>query len=343
MHAPSSSTSSPSRRRLILPAAGALALLACGPTGSGPSGDDTPGDVDAAREIDAGFDLDATNGGEGCAKIDILFVVDNSGSMAQEQANLATNFPQFISVIEQSGLDYRVAVTTTGVDYTYSQGSLPGFPPIPSSITGGDNGAMLQPASCNLPRRWIQAGDPNPAQLFACAANVGTNGPSDEMPLAAMRAAFDDRVTDGTNAGFRRDDALLAVVILTDENDCSYEQPVTLGFAETLCDAQQEPVANYVAFLDSFTGDRGRWATAVIAGPGPSTCSSTFGDADYAQRLDQFVMQAGTTNGVLSSICAGDLTAGLTAALELFDTACENFPPIGKAAPPRATPAVAVP
>ena len=96
VHAPSSSTSSPSRRRLILPAAGALALLACGPTGSGPSGDDTPGDVDAAREIDAGFDLDATGGDEGCAKIDILFVVDDSGSMAQEQANLTTNFPQFI-------------------------------------------------------------------------------------------------------------------------------------------------------------------------------------------------------------------------------------------------------
>ena len=148
-----------------------------------------------------------------------------------------------------------------------------------------------------------------------------------------MRAAFDERIADGTNAGFRRADALLAVVILTDENDCSYEQPVTLGFAESLCDAQQEPVANYVAFLDAFTGERGRWATAVIAGPGPGTCSSTFGDADYAQRLDQFVQQAGAANGVLSSICAGDLTAGLTTALALFDTACQNFPPIGRVAP----------
>ena len=45
------------------------------------------------------------------------------------------------------------------------------------------------------------------------------------------------------------------------------------------------------------------------------------------------MQQAGAANGVLSSICAGDLTVGLTAALELFDTACENFPPIGKAAP----------
>lgn len=311
-----------------------VTVAACGPTSGTPGDDDDDPGADAAREIDAGFDDDA-GGDEGCAKIDVLVVVDNSGSMAQEQANLAANFPQFISVIEQSGLDYRVAITTTGMDYTYSQATLPGLPPIPSSQTGGDNGAMLQPAGCNLPRRWIQAGDANPGMLFACAANVGTGGPSDEMPLAAMRAALEDRIADGTNAGFRRDDALLAVVMLTDENDCSYEQPVTLGFAESLCDAQQEPVANYVAFLDGFTGDRGRWATAVIAGPGPDTCSSTFGDADYAQRLDQFVMQAGPANGVLSSICVGDLTAGLAAALELFDTACQHFPPIGKAAPRR--------
>jgi hypothetical protein len=74
---------------------------------------------------------------------------------------------------------------------------------------------------------------------------------------------------DGTNAGFRRPDALLAVVMLTDENDCSYEQTVTLGFSEFLCESQMEPPANYVTFLDQLTGERGRWATAIIAGTGP--------------------------------------------------------------------------
>ena len=37
--------------------------------------------------------------------VDILFVVDDSGSMAEEQNNLAANFPQFVSVLE----DYRNA------------------------------------------------------------------------------------------------------------------------------------------------------------------------------------------------------------------------------------------
>lgn len=178
-----------------------------------------------------------------------------------------------------------------------------------------------------MSRRWIEKTDSDPSGTFACAANVGTDGPSDEMPLAAMRAALDDRMVDGTNQGWRRDDALLGIVFLTDENDCSYEQSVTLSFSESLCESQMEPVNNYVAFLDQYTGDRGRWAAAAIAGPGPDRCTSDFGDADYAQRLDEFVTQTGE-NGVLTSICSGDLTTGLADALALFSAACDDFPPI---------------
>ena len=303
-------------------------IAACGPSSSGDDGDDDDG---GSRGPDAPWPTDDGDGGtsaDGCAKIDILFVIDNSGSMGQEQTNLATNFPQFLTVIEASGLDYRIAITTSGMDYTYNQALFPGGPVLPVAQDGGDNGAMLQPAGCGMTRRWIEKTDTNAATAFACASNVGTDGPGDEMPLAAMRAAFDERMTDGTNAGFRRQDALLAVVILTDENDCSYEAPVTLGFTESLCESQLEPPPGYVAFLDAYTGDRARWAAAMIAGPGPGPCTSTFGDADFAERLVQFASNAGPANALVSSICAGDLTLGLTAALELFDTACDNFPPI---------------
>ena len=34
-------------------------------------------------------------------KLDLLFVVDNSGSMAQEQASLARNFPLFMRELER--------------------------------------------------------------------------------------------------------------------------------------------------------------------------------------------------------------------------------------------------
>jgi hypothetical protein len=290
----------------------AAGTVACGPArhnGDGPDGGGGGGDGQNTTTGDAGR----------CDKMDILFVIDNSGSMGQEQTNLIANFPTFISVLDQSGLDYRVAVTTTGRDYTYNMSTPLG--PIPMSQTGGDNGKMLHPAACNMTHGWIDKTDPDPATTFECVANVGTSGPSDEMPLSAMRDAFEERMADGTNTGFHRADALLGVVILTDEEDCSYEQSVTLPLGGSLCSSMQEPVANYVSFLDGFAGGRPRYAIATIAGKGPGACSSSFGGADEAMRLNQFVSLVGT-NAVSASICDGDLSVGLQQALTLFDSAC---------------------
>ena len=46
-------------------------------------------------------------------KVDILFVIDDSGSMGEEQAKLAANFAPFVATLEEAGADYRIAVTTT--------------------------------------------------------------------------------------------------------------------------------------------------------------------------------------------------------------------------------------
>src|SRR5262245_13185183 len=121
---------------------------ACGPTTRNQGGDDTDGGTTPGVDSGGGPTVDAV----GCTKMDLLFVIDNSGSMGQEQANLIANFPMFITVLDQSGLDYRVAVTTPARDYTYYQ-----FTPIgnlPQS-TSGESGAMIKPASCNMTKRWI--------------------------------------------------------------------------------------------------------------------------------------------------------------------------------------------
>lgn len=296
-------------------------LVACGPPASSNNGGDDTGNADGGGTGDGDQVFPQVDGGSGCTKIDLLFVIDNSGSMGQEQTNLIANFPTFIQVLDASGLDYRVAVTTTGRKYSYTMTTFPGGPTLPMDTGNGENGTMLQPASCNMTKRWIDKLDPNPAQTFACVANVGTNGNSDEMPLGGMRDAFEDRMMDNTNAGFRRTDALLGVVFLTDEEDCSYEAPVSFGFGQTLCDSMMEPAANYVAFLDTYTGHRSRWAAAAIAGMGPGACSSTFGDADEATRLKAFVQQAGT-QARMSSICDGDLSVSLQQTLALFQSAC---------------------
>jgi len=102
--------------------------------------------------------------------MDILFVIDNSGSMEQEQTNLIANFPNFISVLDASGLDYRVAVTTTSRNYSYNMSTPLGN--IPESQSGGDNGTMLKPSSCNMTKRWMPRAtyDHTPHRMMTCSS-----------------------------------------------------------------------------------------------------------------------------------------------------------------------------
>ena len=268
-----------------------------------------------------------------CNKMDIIFVVDDSGSMGEEQANLASNFPMFAQVLEsfrnQAGqeLDFRVAVTTTGRDLNYTIASP--FPPLPATPMSerGPNGKFRNEQSCGMRRPWIERGDGNVASTFSCAAEVGTSGSSIEMPLLAMEWSLSQRVQDGSNAGFLRDDALLAVVILTDENDCSRsDNNFTIGFSENICnESSLTDVPHYLSFLDGLKEERGRWALAVIAGE--TDCTSEYGDASEAIRLKEMVTQTGQ-NAVFSSICNGDLASSLGDALNTFQSACNSFPPI---------------
>ena len=293
-----------------------LGAIACGPgvRDNGPGGDDDDG-------VDGG--TDEPNEPMQCNKMDIVFVVDDSGSMQEEQTNLATNFPMFATLLSNyvtgdgQMIDYRVAVTTTGRDLTYSIDF--GGMQLPFS-EAGDNGAFKN--NCSVAKRWLEPTDANMEQALACRANVGTTGPGYEMPLLMTKWALADRVMDGTNAGFLRDDALLAIVMLTDEDDSSTVQDnFTIGISGQL------PVDwhpdDQIAFLDALKGHRTRWAAAAIAGE--TDCTSTFGDAVQATRLQEFVTKAnagGTTQATFSSICEGDLTVGLQQALDLFQTAC---------------------
>ncbi len=312
-----------------------LAGVDAGPTD--PSGTDTT--IVGTEDPDAA--VPNPQGSDSCTKIDFVFVVDNSGSMSEEQANLGTNFPRFVDAIEAfrarngQALDYRIAVTTSGISHTITipPQQVPGFPiPLPGQTIDerGEDGAFQQKGACNMSRRWLQKGDSNVAQSFACVAKVGTNGPSFEMPLEGAKRAVVERVADGTNAGFLRDDALLAVIFLTDEDDCS--TPLASFTANDDSCVPPPPglvtVPTYLTAFDNVKGGgtvgRSRWASAVIAGP--NDCQSSFGSARTANRMLDFVSQAGP-NAVFSSICSGDLSGALTTALNTFKAACNNFQP----------------
>jgi len=60
-------------------------------------------------------------------EVDILFVIDNSGSMGEEQRNLSANFGNFLSVLETEDVaaNYRIGITTTDNNNPWCAGGSP--------------------------------------------------------------------------------------------------------------------------------------------------------------------------------------------------------------------------
>jgi hypothetical protein len=251
----------------------------------------------------------------GCTKMDVLFVIDNSASMQEEQAALAENFPRMVSVLDQlrdGVVDYRVGVTTTSFGTSFFGLSVP-----------AEDGELLK--SPDMATAWLARGEADLAARFATLATVGTEGSGDEQPLRAAREAVTSRVSDGKNAAFFRKDALLAIVVITDEDDGSSDATGGIPILGDL--GPSTPVADIKGAIDNATGGSGRWAAAVIAGRQVGGCQSAYGDAADAERLREFTGLLGA-NGVMGDICSGNLAGELQTALDTFTAACESFSPL---------------
>jgi hypothetical protein len=85
--------------RAVMVAAASLALSACSKTTTFSLLADSQNFQQAAETVNN--------------KIDILWVVDNSGSMDSLQANLNRNFSSFINNFQSKGFDFQLGVTTT--------------------------------------------------------------------------------------------------------------------------------------------------------------------------------------------------------------------------------------
>ncbi|HFE44206.1 MAG TPA: VWA domain-containing protein, partial [Nannocystis exedens] len=64
-------------------------------------------------EYEGSIEGDGTVLIEGNREVDVLFVIDNSGSMAEEQALLAANFKAFVDELDAVDANYRIGIITT--------------------------------------------------------------------------------------------------------------------------------------------------------------------------------------------------------------------------------------
>jgi len=213
--------------------------------------------------------------GSGNARaVDILFIIDNSNSMAEEQRDLDANFTTFVDKLVKAGANFRIGVVTTDDLNTLAEKATFSTMSVFDTDFFEKNGFSASyktelERKCNeyfgqnrsgnaqnvITYPWIQSDDMaknlTDAQksewvrdLFRCSAMVGTNGYQIERGLSTMwkgLATYLGQSVDDPGR-FKRPGSILSIVFVTDENDCSDSMVVdsfaTLADGITAADSQ---------------------------------------------------------------------------------------------------------
>lgn len=296
------------------------------------------------------------DGLKGCRGVDFVFVIDNSGSMIDEQQNLIASFPGFISTIQDTLMieNYHVMVVdtdTVGSQNTSCNNGTCGCDPSPAcchEVCGWGLGSMCNGLPCNnLPgdicpitlgagktesgsgqtcnlvdgNRYADRGQPDLSSAFACMATVGTQGSGNERPMGSLTAAISEEfnTAGGCNEGFVRDEAVLVITIITDEEDAGK--------------SQGEPAEWYQAVLDAKNGNPDGVVVLGLVGDTdlPNAVCQPYdnggGGAEPAPRLREFVSLF--DHGQWGSVCAADYAPFFRDAVSVIDTACDEYTPEG--------------
>lgn len=330
--------------------------------------------TDATDGPDSGIDPDAD---VGCDAVDFLFVIDNSGSMADEQQQLIDSVPGFVAAIEErlpAGTGtYHIMVTdsdpwvyggcedacteaatcesqsadgscdcgypcalrelcTGGGDYVCGQTEPGQCEDILGAGVTHPRGRDASNVDCNFAsgRRFISSGEPELASAFDCAARVGTNSSLGEKPMEAMvQALTGDGDVAACNEGFLRDNAVLVVVVITDEDDNGPNADDLEG------DSVGSPQAWRDALVQAKNGNEQAIISMALIGDADvegSICQPldpmTFEGAEPAPRIREFTGLWGD-HGIVGSVCADSYVEFFQSAVETIGSACDEFVPVG--------------
>lgn len=208
-------------------------------------------------------------------KVDILFVIDNSGSMAYEQKNMASRVRNFLDVVR--GLDWQIGVTTTDPsNSTLGDGRL-------VQLTGKSGSYVLTSKMDEMQSRDV---------LSNTLQRKETGSGKEQGIYASYRAV--ERAFEGTvgNKQLIRDGAQLAVVIISDED-------------ESNSGPKNDPT-NFVNYIrSSFNNEKAVSVHSIITRPGDTHCKSSQGYS-YGHRYQQI---SELTGGVIGDVCAADYAA----------------------------------
>ena len=226
---------------------------------------------------------------------DIIWVVDESGSMNDNRLDVANNAKDFFDRALKSGLNFRVAVT--GVKGTASGGYFPGkFCSVATTSTSHDGG----------PDRFLSSSE---ASIFAaCVKNPpGYEGGSEYGLRSAREAVLKHLPRAANNPSKIRPNATLVIIHATDEMPQSYKSAVSVSSSTCTLDPTKQSQNNQFVqqdldlFLGKNTGGQGKAIVHLIGGVCSNSCSAQVGHG-YNE-----VVKA--TSGLTADVCQKNLGA----------------------------------
>jgi hypothetical protein len=224
------------------------------------------------------------------SKADVLVVVDNSGSMSEEQANMASRFGTFLDIL--NGLDWQVGIVTTDVsaDEVRKDGRF--------LEISGNAGQFILSSAMPLADAKTQFG--------ATIQRPSSEGSGYEQGIRAtyraVERAFDAAsvTASAPNRSFFRSGAALSVLVVTDADETS---PAGTLISNT--------PAGLVSLIQNKFGSSKQFSFhSIIVKPGDRACARAFNNEGPG---NAYASLSSLTGGVIGSVCAADYSSQLTA------------------------------
>ncbi len=255
--------------------------------------------------------------------VDVLFVVDNSLSMqgpGQEHERVVEAFEDFVANLSENKSNFHIGITTTDLDQDLDN--------------GGTKGRLKEFSETQ--RQEACAAEPDAESRDACLSElepyVGHRYITSDMPPSVYQAIFQEMVYnlgegsgwekglwaaklalypqseggngDTWNAGFMRDDAKLAIIFISDEDDCSDEGNPLEGEEQAECYThadQLRPVFEYVADYQALKIHDDDIILSAIVGPqGESNDTECGANTSAGTR---YINAVQAFDGVVGNIC----------------------------------------
>lgn len=206
-------------------------------------------------------------------KADILWIIDNSSSMQQHQMRLREQIPQLVAQLNQSNVDYHIAVITTDMRSSGSGGRFIGSPTVITRTTN-----QIE-------------------ELLSQRIVAGETGSNLERGIQSMLTVLSPNYLSYEGRGFFRDGAMLSINVLSDEDDFS-------GYAT-------QDVVNYLNQLKPSGAGTGQgWLFNFIGVTQNSSLCTTYND--YAGVGLKYMELVAISGGINSSICTVNLAQAVS-------------------------------